>query len=63
MSVLGRAWEKMPLEAFTEAPVMSIMLSRTPSSWYALLEGSSDDIAAFKGHFADSGFSFDERSP
>jgi hypothetical protein len=36
------------------------MLTPTPPSWYALLEGSSDDIAAFKRHFADSGFSFDE---
>lgn len=32
----------------------------TSPSWYVLLDGSPDDIAALKRHFADSGFSFDE---
>jgi hypothetical protein len=29
-------------------------------TWYALFDGSSNDIAAFKRHFGASGFSFDE---
>lgn len=29
-------------------------------TWYALFEGSSNDVVAFKRHFAASGFSFDE---
>jgi len=39
---------------------MSSTLTPTSPSWYARLEGSPDDVAAFKRHFADSGFSFDE---
>ena len=39
---------------------MSSTLTPTSPSWYARLEGSPDDVAALKRHFADSGFSFDE---
>jgi hypothetical protein len=38
---------------------MAALTPATPS-WYARLEGSPNDIAALKRHFADSGFSFDE---
>ncbi len=39
---------------------MSSTLTPTSPSWYARLEGTPDDIAALKRHFADFGFSFDE---
>jgi hypothetical protein len=39
---------------------MSSTLTPSSPSWYARLEGSPDDVAALKRHFADSGFSFDE---
>jgi hypothetical protein len=39
---------------------MSSTLTPTSPSWYARVEGSPDDVAALKRHFADSGFSFDE---
>jgi len=38
---------------------MAALTPATPS-WYVRLEGSPNDIAALKRHFANSGFSFDE---